>query len=57
METDKQIQLDATRLYGFRIAAQPIDAGQQRALLGAKIGTAKKTDSRLGSKIGTAKRY
>jgi len=56
MKTGKHIHLDATRLYGFRIAAQPTEADQQNSKLGTKIGM-KKVDSRLGSKIGSPKRY
>ena len=52
MKTGKHIHLDATRLYGFRIAAQPTEADQQNSKLGTK-----KVDSRLGSKIGSPKRY
>lgn len=57
MKTDKQISLDCTRLYGFKITTQVLKTGQQRSVLGAKIGSIKKTDPRIGSKIGITKKY
>jgi len=56
MKTGKQISLDPTRLYGFKITAQSL-SGQQPSVLGSKVGVIKKTDSRIGSKVGVLKRY
>lgn len=57
MKTNKKIRLDRTKLHGFKIAAQSLNPTQRPAVLGSKIGSPKKTDTRIGSKIGIIKRY
>jgi len=38
MKKDRQIKLDPSRLYGFRIASRPTSQQPQRVALTAKIG-------------------
>ena len=58
MSAAKKIELDMSKLYGFRIVAKAIEGEQTPAALGAKIGGGKgrtasaKIAAKLGAKIG-----